>query len=49
MDPDDYETSRDRAYGRMAQTGAHYVVDTIADVPPLLDQINARLAAGERP
>jgi len=49
MDPNDYEACRDRAYGRMAQTGAHYVVDTIADVPPLLEQINARFAAGERP
>jgi phosphonoacetaldehyde hydrolase len=33
----------------MHQTGAHYVVDSIADVPPLLDQINAHLADGERP
>jgi phosphonoacetaldehyde hydrolase len=33
----------------MAQAGAHYVVDDIADVPPLIDEINARLARGERP
>jgi phosphonoacetaldehyde hydrolase len=39
----------DRAYQRMASTGAHYVVDSIADVLPLIDQIEARLAAGERP
>jgi phosphonoacetaldehyde hydrolase len=38
-----------RAYKRMWQTGAHYVVDGIADVPPILDDINARLARGERP
>jgi phosphonoacetaldehyde hydrolase len=38
-----------RAYQRMYQTGAHYVVDTIADVPPLLDEINVRLARGDRP
>jgi len=38
-----------RAYKRMQQTGAHYVVDGIADVVPILDNINARLAAGERP
>ena len=38
-----------RAYKRMHQTGAHYVVDGISDVPPLLDAINARLAAGEKP
>ncbi|MBC8876692.1 MAG: phosphonoacetaldehyde hydrolase [Planctomycetes bacterium] len=39
----------DRAYQRMAQSGAHYVVDTVADVLPLIDQIQERLASGERP
>ena len=34
---------------RMRQSGAHYVVDAITDVPPVLDEINARLARGERP
>jgi phosphonoacetaldehyde hydrolase len=38
-----------RAYRRMYQSGAHYVVDGIADVLPLLDEINERLARGERP
>ncbi len=38
-----------KAYYRMAHAGAHYVVDGIADVPPLLDDINARLSTGERP
>jgi phosphonoacetaldehyde hydrolase len=39
----------ERAYKRMSQTGAHYVVDSIAEVPPLLELINERLASGERP
>jgi phosphonoacetaldehyde hydrolase len=47
--PDVYEAKLARAYKRMHQTGAHYVVDSISDVPPLLDDINARLARGERP
>jgi phosphonoacetaldehyde hydrolase len=47
--PDVYEAKLARAYKRMHQTGAHYVVDGISDVPPLLDDINARLARGERP
>ncbi len=38
-----------RANKRMWQSGAHYVVDGIWDVPPILDEINARLARGERP
>jgi phosphonoacetaldehyde hydrolase len=37
------------AHQRMSQTGAHYVVDSITDVPPVLDAINVRLARGERP
>jgi phosphonoacetaldehyde hydrolase len=38
-----------RAYQRMAGTGAHYVVDTIADVLPVVDRIRQQLASGERP
>jgi len=38
-----------RAYGRMKDAGAHYVVDGISDVMPALDEINVRLARGERP
>jgi phosphonoacetaldehyde hydrolase len=49
LDPEVYEAKLARAYKRMWQTGAHYVVDSIADVPPLLDAISARLARGERP
>jgi phosphonoacetaldehyde hydrolase len=47
--PDDYEYRLTRAYERLRAAGAHYVVDSIADVPPILDEIDARLARGERP
>jgi phosphonoacetaldehyde hydrolase len=40
---------RQRAYTRMYQVGAHYVVDSIADVMPVLDDIEARLKRGEKP
>jgi len=40
---------RDAAYVRMYQSGAHYVVDDITGVAPCLDDIEARLARGERP
>jgi phosphonoacetaldehyde hydrolase len=40
---------RDRAYTRMYQCGAHYVIDSIADLIPCLDDIEARIARGERP
>ncbi|MGH9316988.1 MAG: phosphonoacetaldehyde hydrolase, partial [Thermoanaerobaculia bacterium] len=31
------------------QCGAHYVVDSIADILPCLDDIDRRLARGEKP
>ncbi len=40
---------RDGASARLYQSGAHYVVDSIADILPCLDDIEARLARGERP
>src|SRR5438094_2818243 len=49
LEPETRQAKLDRAYKRMHQTGAHYVVDGITEVPPILDAINERLAAGERP
>ncbi len=40
---------RERAYQRLLAGGAHYVADTIADLPRCLDAIEGRLARGERP
>ncbi len=33
----------------LQQAGAHYVVDSIAELPKVIDDINIRLARGERP
>ena len=33
----------------LLKTGAHYVIDSLADIEPVIDDINARLARGERP
>ncbi|MEX2241663.1 MAG: phosphonoacetaldehyde hydrolase [Burkholderiales bacterium] len=38
---------RERARTRMGQCGAHYVVDTIADIMPCIDDIQARIRRGE--
>lgn len=40
---------RERAYRRMLQSGAHYVVDSIAEMMPCIEDIEARLRRGERP
>jgi phosphonoacetaldehyde hydrolase len=45
----EYERRIARAYQRMHQAGAHYVVDGIADVLACLDNIEARLARGDKP
>jgi phosphonoacetaldehyde hydrolase len=34
---------------KLLDAGAHYAIESIADVPPLLDEIETRLAKGERP
>ncbi len=49
LDPADLQSRLDKAYERMAKAGAHYVVDGIWDVPAVLEDINKRLARGERP
>lgn len=47
--PDEQQRLRSKAYARLAGTGAHYVIDTIAGLPGVIDDINGRLARGERP
>jgi phosphonoacetaldehyde hydrolase len=43
------QARREAAGTRMYQAGAHYVVDSVADLLPCIDDIEARLARGERP
>lgn len=47
----DYEQEQYRtvAAGKLAAAGAHYVVDGLAQIGPVLDDIDARLARGEKP
>ena len=49
LPPDELQAKLEGAYQRMWQVGAHYVIDGIWDVPPVLDLINERLSRGERP
>jgi len=34
---------------RFQQAGAHYIVRTVVDLPPVLDDIETRLRSGEQP
>jgi phosphonoacetaldehyde hydrolase len=49
LDPEDRDRRRQRACTRLLQAGAHYVVDSLAEVMPCLADIEARMARGERP
>jgi len=39
----------EKARGELARMGSHYVVDSIVEVPAVIEEINLRLKRGERP
>lgn len=45
----DRRTRADRAGEVLRRAGAHYLIDTVAELAPVIDQIEHRMAAGERP
>jgi len=49
LSPDELETRRERAHLRLADAGAHYVIDGIWSLPLVLEDIDERLANGEQP
>jgi phosphonoacetaldehyde hydrolase len=46
---DEQAVRRTAATARLAQARPDYTIDTVADLPPVLDAIERRLAAGESP
>jgi phosphonoacetaldehyde hydrolase len=49
LPPEGLSVRLDGARRRLAAAGAHYVIHGIGDLPPILDEIEARLARGECP
>ena len=47
--PADFAARRAAAAGRLTAVGAHYVIDSAADLMPVIHSIEGRLARGERP
>ena len=47
--PERLAAARERATRTLRASGAHFVIDTVADLLPVLDEIERRMAAGERP
>ena len=49
LSPCDRKAKTDAARARLALCGPHYIIDTTAELLPIIDDINSRLARGERP
>lgn len=47
--PEQLQAVRDRVTAEFRAVGAHYVIDTVAELPALVQQIQARVARGETP
>jgi len=45
----DLKARHEKTRDILRRAGAHYVIDSLADIEPVIDDINARLARGERP
>jgi phosphonoacetaldehyde hydrolase len=49
LSTEDYKKRLEHAYGRLKAAGAHYVIDSVADMKPAIEDLEQRMAAGERP
>ena len=49
LDSQQREKQRGAAAQRLAASGAHYILNSVADLLPCLDEIECRLARGEQP
>jgi phosphonoacetaldehyde hydrolase len=49
LDPGDFARRRERAHDTLCAAGAHHVIDSVADLLPVVARIEGRLARGERP
>jgi phosphonoacetaldehyde hydrolase len=47
--PADFQERRAVSVNKLERSGAHYVVDSVADLMPVVQAIEARLGRGERP
>ena len=49
LSPAEFAARKARAEASLYAAGAHYVIDSVADLPAIVAQIEGRLARGERP
>ena len=49
LSPAEIERRMAKTRDILEKAGAHYVIDSLADIEPVIDDVNARLARGEKP
>jgi len=49
MSPDDFDLRYEKAVNELTEAGAHYVIDGVADLLPVISEIEGALARGETP
>lgn len=49
LSPAAFAEQRATAYADLTRSGAHYVIDSVADIDRVIDEIDGRLARGDRP
>jgi len=49
MPADELKQLCDQAAQKLREAGAHFILETVADLPPLIQEIEQRMAAGELP
>jgi phosphonoacetaldehyde hydrolase len=49
LSPAELASKRDNGHARLRAAGAHYVIDSVADLLPVTVDIEGRLQRGERP
>ncbi len=49
LDPETFGARMESAIGTLTRAGAHFVIDSVADLDEILDEIEGALARGERP
>jgi phosphonoacetaldehyde hydrolase len=49
LSSEEQEQRRRRAFDKLAASGAHYLVDSVADLLPCIEDIEVRLRRGETP
>ena len=49
LSPEEINERNQKTKKMLEEAGAHYVIDSLADIEPVIEEINQRLAKGEKP